>query len=468
MSALRTQPPAALLVVVLLVLCCPPARALTPPRADDRWLPVPAAPAPAQPTVQRRVCVAPVAAPVPVAPTQLEGLDLAAAWASSRGAGVRVAVIDTGVSPHRRLTDLTPGGDYVSTGSGDQDCDGHGTLVAGIIAAASDPAGDRFAGVAPAASLISIRQSSAVFAAAVDPSRPGVGDVDTLAAAVRTAADLGAAVINISTVACRPAREALDDRALGAALAYAATVKDAVVVAAAGNTDTAGGCPAQPPDATWQTSAVAVSPAWYDDYVLAVGSVDPQGRPSTFTLPGPWLDVAAPGEAVVSLDPAGDGLVSALPGSDGPAPIHGTSYAAPVVSGLAALIRSRFPHWTARQVRARICATARPAPGGWNPVVGHGVVDPVAALALDEPDNPVGPAGPARPDDAATPNVEPAPPAPAPNAPAPDRARHTAVTGAAFCLAVLLVAAALRSTRRGRDDVAGDGSGLAAEQRPDR
>lgn len=463
MKALRV-----LLAVAVLVICGPPAQALAPPHADDRWLPAPAPPAPPQPTVQRLVCVAPVAEPVPAGPTQLDGLNLAAAWASSRGEGVRVAVIDTGVSPHRRLADLTPGGDYVGTGAGDQDCDAHGTLVAGIIAASPDPAADRFAGVAPAASLIGIRQASTVFAPAADPTRPGVGDVDTLARAVRTAADLGAAVINISAVACRPAGEALDDRALGAALAYAVTVKDAVVVAAAGNTEATGGCARQPADATWQTSAVAVSPAWYDDYVLAVGSVDPQGRPSAFTLPGPWVDVAAPGEAVVSLDPAGEALVAALPGPGGPTPIHGTSYAAPVVSGVAALLRARFPHWSARQVMARICDTARPAPGGWNPVVGHGVVDPVAALAVDELDNPGDPVAPTR--------VSAAESAATPTAPAetsadrsmPDRAGHTALTGAAACLVVLAVATVLRSARRGRHGVVGGGGGLPAEHRPDR
>lgn len=107
----------------------------------------------------------------------------------------------------------------MSTGDGTQDCDAHGTLVAGIIAAAADSKSDGFSGIAPEATLISIRQSSAKFAPATDRSRSGVGDVDTMAKAVRTAADLGASVINISSVACVPVAAALDDRALGAALA---------------------------------------------------------------------------------------------------------------------------------------------------------------------------------------------------------------------------------------------------------
>src|SRR5208283_580389 len=142
-------------------------------------------------------------------------------------------------------------------------------------------------------------------AQAGDRSHVGIGDVETMAKAVRTAADLGASVINISSVACVPAASALDDRALGAALAYAVDIKNAVVVAPAGNTagNTGGAapCPPQRPDATWDTATVAVSPAWYDDYVLTVGSVNADGTPSPFTLAGPWVDVAAPGEGVTSL-----------------------------------------------------------------------------------------------------------------------------------------------------------------------
>ncbi|KDP04241.1 serine protease, partial [Mycobacterium avium subsp. hominissuis 100] len=286
----------------------------------------------------------------------------------SRGTGQRVAVIDTGVARHRRLPAVVPGGDYVSTGDGIQDCDAHGTLVAGIIAAAADPKSDEFSGIAPEATLISIRQSSAKFGPAGNRSGGGVGDVDTLAKAVRTAADLGASVINISSVACAPVVSAPDDRALGAALAYAVDVKNAVVVVAAGNTGGPGQCPPQRPDATWQTITVAVSPAWYDDYVLTVGSVNADGAPSAFSLAGPWVDVAAPGEAVTSLAPE---------------PVSGTSYAAPVVSGLAALIRARFPALTARQVMQRIEATAHHPPAGWDPLVGHGTVDPLAAVSAE-------------------------------------------------------------------------------------
>lgn len=203
-----------LLVAVLLSPCtAPPARAVTPPAIDERWLPAAAIPSPAQRTVQRETCaVATVEPGSAEAPAQLAGFDLPQIWQLTRGAGQRVAVIDTGVHPHPRLKELVAGGDYVATGDGTQDCDAHGTLVAGIISATTD---STFTGIAPGATLISIRQSSSKFAPASGRTGAGVGDVATLAAAVRTAADLGATVINISSVACTPAAQAPDDRALG-------------------------------------------------------------------------------------------------------------------------------------------------------------------------------------------------------------------------------------------------------------
>ena len=128
-----------------------------------------------------------------------------------------------------------------------------------------------------------------------------------------------------------------------------------------------------------------MSPAWYDDYVLTVGSVNAHGEPSSFSLAGPWVDVAAPGEGVISLSSSGDGLANALVAKHGSTPLSGTSYAAPVVSGLVALVRSRFPTWTARQVMQRIKATAHHPAGGSDPRVGAGVVDFLAAVSTDSP-----------------------------------------------------------------------------------
>ena len=447
-----------LLVVAALTIlsqcATPSAHAVSPPPIDDRWLPEPKLPAPPRPTVQREVCAAVTAAPETGradTPTQLAGLGLPQVWELTRGAGQRVAVIDTGVSRHRRLPEVVPGGDYVSTGDGTQDCDAHGTIVAGIIAAAPDSRVDTLSGVAPDVTLISIRQSSAKFAPAGNRSGTGYGDVETMAKAVRTAADLGASVINISSVACLPVASALDDRALGAALAYAVDVKNAVVVAPAGNAGGATQCPPQRPDVTWDTVTVAVSPAWYDDYVLTVGSVSTQGTPSAFTLAGPWVDVAAVGEAVTSLSPVGDGILNALGGQDGSSPLSGTSYAAPVVSGLAALIRARFPAMTARQVMQRIESTAHHPPAGWDPFVGNGIVDALAAVSTDTAPQATGP----KPEQIPIPN----PPAQAP-APPDQHARHAAVTGASICLVALVAALTAgwlgRLRRPGRDRVPSD------------
>jgi membrane-anchored mycosin MYCP len=380
-------------VLAAFPLCSPPpASAVTPPAVDDALLPEPRPPAPPRPTEQQDRCVAapPTGDDTPTA-GQLTGLGLQQAWRLTRGAGQTVAVIDTGVARHRLLPHLVPGGDYVYTGDGTDDCDGHGTVVAGIVGAEPDSDGSAFSGIAPDATILSIRQSSNKFRANDDPSGSGFGDVDTLASAVRTAADMGATVINVSSVACLPIDGGLDDRPLGAALAYAVDVKNVVVVAAAGNVGGPGQCPEQNPAAdparpgqpNWDRVSVVASPAWYDDYVLTVGSVDAHGEPSAFSLAGPWVDVAAPGEGIVSLDPDGEGLVSSLPTSGDPMPISGTSYSAPVVSGIVALVRSRSPELTARQVMRRIEETARRPAAGWDPVVGHGVVDALAAVSGD-------------------------------------------------------------------------------------
>jgi membrane-anchored mycosin MYCP len=385
---------AAVGLLVLAVYGAPNAAAVMPPPVDESLLPKAASPAPPQATEQREQCVSAPAHNVQRGTRgQLSDSELQAVWPLTRGAGQTIAVIDTGVSRHRRLPHLIPGGDYVSSGDGTEDCDGHGTVVAGIIGAAPDPHDAiRFSGVAPDATLISIRQSSTKFRAADDPSGSGYGDVDTLAMAVRTAADMGATVINVSSVACLSAQAELDDRALGAALSYAVDAKNVVVVSAAGNVGAAGQCPDQNPAADpahqgspdWTNIKAVASPAWYDEYVLTVGSVGRDEKPSPFTLAGPWVDVAAVGEGVVSLDSDGEGLVDRLPAAGGETPIAGTSYAAPVVSGVVALLRSRSPELTARQVMQRIEDTARRPPAGWDPFVGSGLVDVLAAVTGDQ------------------------------------------------------------------------------------
>ncbi|WP_280245618.1 S8 family serine peptidase, partial [Nocardia abscessus] len=184
----------------------PSAQAISPPAIDSGALGaaqgLSGRPAPLEPTEQRSVCAEPVltGSPPSEPPMAQRVLDLPSAWQFSRGAGQKVAVIDTGVNPHPRLRSLQPGGDFVSDSDGTVDCDGHGTLVAGIIAAQPSP-GDAFAGVAPDADLLTIRQLSLAYepkdrSGRDDPpgkiSSDGYGSVLTLAAAVVPAAESSA------------------------------------------------------------------------------------------------------------------------------------------------------------------------------------------------------------------------------------------------------------------------------------
>jgi len=376
----------------------PPAGAITPPVVEPG--PPPTGPvAPPQPTELKAICGIPTGT-LPATDftkqTSAEAmLEYRSAWRFSRGAGQKVAVIDTGVNRHPRLRALEPGGDYVSNTDGLADCDAHGTLVAGIIAAAPSP-DDSFAGVAPDAAILSIRQNSGVFGPAGagasttdDPNAvsPGFGNTHTLALAITRAVDLGATVINLSAVACAPVGARLDDAALGRAVRYAFE-RNVVVVAAAGNFNEQDMCstqngmadPNQRLDTGWDTVGTVASPAWFDDYVLTVGAVTMSAAPAEFSLRGPWVSVAAPGERVTSLDATGPGLINAQLGQDGMVPLNGTSFAAPFVSGVVALIRSRFPELSAGQVMELVERTARTPGDGPNLATGYGVVDPVAAL----------------------------------------------------------------------------------------
>lgn len=417
------------------------------PVVDPALLPEPAPPMPPDPTEQRNACVAvSQAVDGPAVPAAQRLLDFGSVWPITRGSGQLIAVVDTGISPHPRLPGLRPGGDYVYTGDGLSDCDAHGTIVAGLIAAQTVP-GSGFAGGAPDASILSIRQSSNVFQRERSPEEndrspvensSGYGNVMTMARAVRTAADAGATVLNISEVACVPSAGGIADGPLGAAIDYAARVKDVVVVAAAGNT---GGGEAQcrnqnpPPDPAdpyadqWNRVSTIATPAWFDDQVLTVGSVDSDGKASSFTLAGPWVDVAAPGTAITSLSPTGIGLTDGTVDGQGTVhPVQGTSFAAPLVAAVAALVRAHRPELTAAQVIERIEATAHRPAEGWNPMVGYGVVDPLAAVTAE-----VERISPTQPVDSVSVDAPAIPDLPDP------RPRDTATSGVAVVSAVLLV-----------------------------
>lgn len=334
-------------------------------------------------------------------PSSATAADLRSAWTHGRGEGQVVAIIDTGVNPGPRLPGVRGAGDVVAGRDGTDDCDAHGTLVAGVLAAREDASGHT--GVAPGVEIVSIRQSSGVLRPeGPRPDEPtvgaGVGTLSTLASAIRSAVDAGAGIINISEVACVPAGTRLADGPLGGAIRYAAVEHDVVLVAAAGNVGQAcgdqnpdGPDPADPLDDGWDDVATVASPAWYDDHVLTVGGVDADGAPADFSLRGPWVDVAAPAVGLRSVGADGDGVSDFVVSGDGTrVPISGTSFAAPFVAGVAALVRQAHPRLTAREVIARIRDTTLPAAGGRDFAVGHGVVDPVAAVTgvrqSDRPD----------------------------------------------------------------------------------
>ncbi|OBF02417.1 peptidase S8 [Mycobacterium sp. ACS4054] len=518
----------------------PPASAISPPTIDPGAVPPDGPPGPPAPMKQNTYCTEVGVLPgtdFRLQPKYMDMLNLQEAWQFGRGAGVKVAVIDTGVSPHPRFPHLIPGGDYIMGGDGLSDCDAHGTIVASMIGAApangagvppaaprrpvtipttepppkapppqtvtlsplpqtvtmvppppqdqpapgpfgapppappaAPPPGngpppgpaqapasnhgggtvtipsysggghvvgvdyprpldpppgpppppappsagpDAFSGVAPDVDLIAIRQSSQAFGLKdaytgdEDPqTRAKIDGVQTMARAIVHAANMGAQVINISDVTCMSARNIVDQRALGAAVRYAAVDKNAVIVAAAGDTNKKD-CkqnpphdPLQPNDPrNWNSVTTVVTPSWFSDYVLTVGAVDEDGRPQTggqgqgsTSVSGPWVGIAAPGTDVVGLSPRDDGVINAIDGPDNTLLVpSGTSFSAAIVSGIAALVRAKFPQLSAYQVINRLTRTARAPARGVDNQVGHGIVDPVAALTWDVPEGPLKP-----------------------------------------------------------------------------
>lgn len=314
---------------------------------------------------------------------------------------------------------------------------------------------DGVGGVAPHATILSIRQSSRAY----EPQNPSPGDsearkkagtVATLASAIVHAANMGAKVINVSVTACVSAADPLDQRAIGAAVWYAATVKDAVIVAAAGN-EGEDGCAQNPSfdplntddPRDWHQVKTVSSPSWFSDYVLSVGAVDNTGAPISKSLAGPWIGAAAPGIGIMGLSPQTGGPVNAYPPvrpGEKNMPFWGTSFSAAYVSGVAALVRAKYPNLTANQVIHRILQTAHNPPRGVDNQVGYGVVDPVAALTFNVP-----------PGDAVAPGAQtrvvppPAPPA------APDhRARNVALAFAGSVVGVVLLTCIVARLRRAR------------------
>ncbi|WP_336323824.1 type VII secretion-associated serine protease mycosin [Streptomyces lavendofoliae] len=295
-------------------------------------------------------------------PWSLQRVLLDELWKQSTGKGVRVAVIDTGVDVRNpqltRAVDTGSGinllpkdieddnGNKIERGKEDGTTDtvGHGTKVAGIIAAR--PAkGTGFVGLAPDATIIPVQQNDA----------EGHGTAETLATAIRHAIAEDADVINISQDTAKAVepdpelKEAVDE----------ALAEQIVVVASAGN-DGLGG------------NVKRTYPASYDG-VLAVASSDRNNERAPFSQSGEFVGVAAPGVDMVSTVPGGGHCAD-----------NGTSFSAPYVAGLAALIKAKHKDWTRKQIVAQIQQTAERSVAGHDRLVGWGVVDPVRALTEDD------------------------------------------------------------------------------------
>jgi len=285
------------------------------------------------------------------------------AWQVTRGAGVTIAIIDSGVdASHPDLRGAVVGGiDLSGVGAADgtrpvgSDAPDHGTMVASLAAGRGSAPGDGVIGAAPEASLLS---ASLAFG---PEQRDGDAQV---AEAVRWAVDAGADVISLSLTRNTLAWPESWDDAFGYAEA-----NDVVVIAAAGNRGSG----------TEQVGAPATIPG-----VVAVGGVDRAGRASdAASAQGISIAVMAPSEQLVGAVPGGGHVIW-----------QGTSGATPIVAGIAALIRAAHPEATAADVVTRLITTARPVTATVpDPLYGYGLVDAAAAVRAEVPaatENPLG------------------------------------------------------------------------------
>ncbi|MFF7054471.1 type VII secretion-associated serine protease mycosin [Streptomyces griseorubiginosus] len=286
----------------------------------------------------------------------LDAMHTQQAWQTTKGAGVTVAVLDTGVeNDHPDLVgNVLTGKDMIGFGAvrGQRPWARHGTAMAGIIAGHGHGVGndDGVMGIAPEAKILPVR----VILEDDDPARAKARNTrgNALAEGIRWAADHGADVINLSlgddSASAHP--EAGEDDAVQYALR-----KGAVVVASAGN----GG----------EKGDHISYPAAYPG-VIAATAVDKFGTRASFSTRRWYATVAAPGDDVVIADPDHKYYEG-----------WGTSAASAFVSGAVALIKAAHPDLTPAQIKRLLEETARNAPaGGRDDSRGFGFVDPAAAL----------------------------------------------------------------------------------------
>ncbi|MFF0381965.1 type VII secretion-associated serine protease mycosin [Streptomyces sp. NPDC004286] len=356
-------------------------------------------------------------------PWSLQRVLLDELWrGTNKGKGVKVAVIDTGVDT--KNPQLAPavakalGRDFLTKGKGADPTDdqvGHGTKVAGIIAA-RPRAGTGFVGIAPNATIIPIRQNDA----------QNSGDSDSMAQAIDHAVAKGAGVINISQDTTKP----LSGTSALAGAVRRAIARGAVVVASAGNDGL---------DGQVKNTYPAAFPG-----VLAVASSDRNNERAPFSQAGSFVGVAAPGVDILSTVPGG-----------GQCTDNGTSFSAPFVAGVAALLKEKHRDWSPAQIVTRIEQTAERSVNGHDNFVGWGVVDPVRAV--QDSDLAAAPASPT-PDPGLSKAPEPdvAPFSLAESPQERDRRYATYVFGIAVVLVAVIAGTAIvtRDLRRRRKDPA--------------
>jgi type VII secretion-associated serine protease mycosin len=277
----------------------------------------------------------------------LRFLDVAKAHQITQGAGVVVGLVDSGADgTHPDLAGNVAQGTEVFVGSkggnGWTDEDGHGTAMAGLIAAHGHGPGntDGVLGIAPKATVLPVRVGTVDLA-------PGAGP------GIEWATDHGARVISLSIGNGDPSVD------LERAVTYAVQ-HDVVLIAAAGNS---------PKDKQ------VIYPAAYPG-VLAVGGVDESGNHASLSVTGPVVALSAPAINITLTNPGGNYRVRAT----------GTSEATAIVAGAAALVRAKFPNLSATEVIHRLTATAiDKGPKGRDDQYGYGIVNLVGALTADVP-----------------------------------------------------------------------------------
>lgn len=295
----------------------------------------------------------------------LESYGITEAWKTTKGDGVTIAVIDTGVAHSSALDPAVVGGtDFSGAGSEDgrtpvgvKDAN-HGSYVASLLAARETSPGVGMIGVAPEAEILAI---SVGFG-----SSATVPFVDQLAEAMVWAVDEGADIINLSLTTNQLSWDESWDDAFQYAFDH-----DVVVIVAAGNRGSG--------------TAVVGAPATIPG-VLTVAGVDPQGKASVgASTQGITIGLAAPSEKLLGIAP--DGSIVTW---------DGTSGAAPIVAGVAALVRSAHPDLDAANVIQRLIKTATPVAGVAtpSPLYGYGLINAEAAVSATDiaqvDENPMG------------------------------------------------------------------------------